>query len=89
MANPFSGRAVSISGPATDIVPVSPDDATDLPDVAVALYVETGGAVVFDSVAVGATRTVTVGDRMILPVGARRVRATGTTATGIHALVIA
>lgn len=89
MANPFSGRAVSITGPATDIVPVTPSDSTDLNDVAIALYVESGGVVVFDSAAVGATRTVTVGDGMILPVGARRVRATGTTAAGIHALVIA
>ena len=88
MANPFSGRAVSINGPATDILPITPDDATDLADVAIALYVETGGVVVFDSVAGGATRTVTVGDHAILPVGARRVRATGTTAAGIHALVI-
>jgi len=30
-----------------------------------------------------------VGDQSILPVGVRRVRATGTTATGIHALVVA
>ena len=88
MANPFSGRAVSISGPATDILPVTPDDAADLADVAIALYVEIGGVVVFDSVATGQTRTVVVGDGAILPVGARRVRATGTTATGIHALVI-
>jgi hypothetical protein len=88
MANPFSGRAVSIGGPATDILPITPNDSTDLPDVAIALYVESGGVVVFDSVANSATRTVTVGDGAILPVGARRVRATGTTANGIHALVI-
>ncbi len=89
MANPFNGRAVSITGPATDIVPITPSDTTDLNDVAIALYVENGGVVVFDSAAVGATRTVTVSDGMILPVGVRRIRATGTTATGVHALVIA
>ncbi len=88
MANPFSGRAVSISGPATDIIPVTPDDSNDLPDVAIALFVESGGALVFDSVSGEAIRTVNVGDGVILPVGARRVHATGTTASGIHALVI-
>ena len=36
----------------------------------------------------GQTRTLSVADFSILPLGARRVRATGTTAAGIHALVI-
>jgi len=88
MGNPFSGRAVPIGGPATDIVPVTPDDATDLPHAALALFVETGGALAIDTVSGDATRIVTVGDQTLLPVGARRVRATGTTATGVHALVL-
>lgn len=87
MSNPFDGRIPDLAGPATDLVPVTPDNSTDLPDTALALYVETGGTVVFDTVA-GATRTVQVADFAILPVGTRRVRATGTTASGIHALVI-
>ncbi|MEO0682352.1 MAG: hypothetical protein AAF192_18275 [Pseudomonadota bacterium] len=88
MANPFSGRAVPIGGPATDIVPVVADDATDLPHAALALFVETGGAVTFDTVSSDAPRTVTVADQTLLPVGVRRVHATGTTATGLHALVL-
>ena len=88
MTNPFSGRVAAIGGPATDIVPVTPNDAIDLPDVAIALYVETGGTVVLDSVNGGGARWVVVPDGMILPVGVRRVRATGTTATGVHALVL-
>ena len=64
------------------------NDVTDLPEVAIALYVENGGAIVFESVSGDAARIVTVSDGAILPVGARRVHATGTTATGIHALVI-
>ena len=87
--NPFANnRARSISGPATDALPVVPDDGADLAEVAVALYVETGGTLVLDSVA-GATRTIAVADFSILPLGTVRVRATGTTATGIHALVLA
>lgn len=88
MTNPFRNRALSLSGPATDILPVTPSDSLDLAQVALALYVESAGAISFVTAA-GQTRTVQVASNSILPVGAARVRATGTTATGIHALVIA
>ena len=88
MSNPFENRVSSLSGPATDILPVTPDDATELSEVAIALYVETGGALTIVTVR-GNTRTVTVDDRSILPVGVRQVHATGTSATGIHAMVVA
>lgn len=88
MANPYSGRAVPIGGPATDIVPVTPDDAADLPHHALALYVETGGAVAIETISGDAPRIVAMADVSLLPVGVRRVRASGTTATGIHALVL-
>lgn len=87
MSNPFADRTPSLSGPATDILAVTPDDLTDFAEVAIALYVETGGTLSFIS-ARGNARSVTVADNQILPVGARRVNATGTTATGIHAMVI-
>ena len=86
--NPFSNRASALSGPAHDALPVTPDDSTDLPHVAVGLYVETGGTIVIDTVK-GEARTMVVADFSILPLGVRRVHATGTTATGIHALVLA
>lgn len=86
--NPFAHRARSIHGPASDAVPVTPDDAADLTMIAIALYVETGGVIVVDTVA-GETRTIAVADFSILPLGVRRVRATGTTANGIHAMVLA
>ena len=88
MSNPFENRVSSLSGPATDILPVLPDDVTELQEVAIALYVETGGALSIVT-ARGNGRTVTVADRSILPVGVRQVHATGTTASGIHAMVIA
>ena len=56
--NPFADRARSITGPATDAIPVTPDDNTDLSMVAIALYVETAGTLVVDTVA-GETRRVT------------------------------
>ena len=87
MTNPFENRTSSLAGPATDILPVSPDDVTELPDVAIALYIETGGTLSLLT-ARGGQRSVSVADHSILPVGTRRVNAGGTTATGIHAMVI-
>lgn len=86
--NPFTSRAVPLSGPATDALPVTPSDGTDLAHVAIGLYVETGGTLSIITAA-GETRSLTVTDFTILPLGVRRVRATGTTATGIHAMVLA
>ncbi len=88
MNDPFASRLSSLSGPARDILPVSPSDSTDLPTVAVALYVEQGGALTITTVA-GLQRTLNVADWTILPVGVRRVWATGTTAGGIGAMVVA
>ncbi|MBU2867482.1 spike base protein, RCAP_Rcc01079 family [Pacificibacter marinus] len=87
MTNPFENRAVSLSGPTQDILPVTPNDAADLSDVAVALYAETGGSIAFVT-ASGQSRTVSVSDFSILPVGVQRVLATGTTASGIHAFMV-
>jgi hypothetical protein len=88
MSNPFQNRAASPGGPATDIVPVAPSDLADLPHGTAALYVETGGTLAILS-EVGAQRTVAVADFSILPVRVRRVLQTGTTAGGIHAMVLA
>jgi hypothetical protein len=87
MSNPFQNRARPLNGPSRDLEPVGPNDSADLPNVAMALYVESGGAVTFVSEK-GSTRTVTLGDFAILPTGVRRVLATGTTATGIHAFTV-
>jgi hypothetical protein len=86
--NPFDNRIQALSGPATDALPVTPDNITDLPHVAIGLYVETGGTVSIVTVT-GEMRSIGVADFAVLPVGVRRVNATGTTASGIHALVLA
>lgn len=88
MSNPFENRVSSLSGPATDISPITPDDVVDFPEVAIALYVETGGILSILTEREN-IRSVAVSDQSILPVGVRRVNATGTTASGIHAMVIA
>jgi len=87
MSNPFEGRAASLSGPAHDILPVTLSDSVDMPNVALALYVQIGGTVSVLTEA-GMVRTVVVADFSILPVGVRRVNQTGTTAAGIHAMVL-
>lgn len=87
MTNPFENRTPALSDPSRDLIPVTPNDATDLSKTAVALYVETGGDLSVVTVA-GRQRLVTVGDLSILPVGVLRVRATGTTASGIHAFTV-
>ncbi len=85
--NPFSDRVSSLSGPARDISPITPSDTTDLSKVAISLYVETGGTLVIMTV-LGKKRFVEVDDFSILPVGAKRVYATGTTASGIYSMVL-
>lgn len=84
----FRSQALTAAGPATDILPVTPNDTQDLEAVASALYIETGGAISFVTVR-NQTRTVILGDLALLPIGVRRVLASGTTASGIHALVVA
>lgn len=87
MENPFKRRAVNLGGPSQDILPIVPDDIVELPQVAVALYVETGGTIAIVTVS-GEQRTLAMGDFSILPVGVRQIRATGTTALGIHAFMV-
>lgn len=87
MPNPFQNRVRPLSGPATDIVPVSPDDQSDLAETAIALYVEGGGALSVVTEA-GQLRSFTVPDYTFVPLGVRRVHATGTTALNIHALCL-
>lgn len=82
----FSDFQTNLTAPAREGAAVSPNDATDLSVLPRALYVGQGGAlavtladgqdIVFSGVQGGT----------ILPVRARRVLATGTTATAIVAL---
>lgn len=88
MTNSHSGRAAAANGPAIDMLPVTPDDTLDLPHMAAALYAEVGGDVTIVT-RTGAQRTVAVADMAILPVQVTRVLASGTTATGLHALITA
>jgi N6-adenosine-specific RNA methylase IME4 len=91
MANPFVFAASpNQSGLVYDMIEVTTNDSTDNVgdnNVAIGLYIETGGDVVFLNVD-GNERTVQVPDNFYLTCSVKRVKASGTTATGIHALVV-
>lgn len=91
MSNPFIyENAPNQSGLVIDMVEVTTNDSTDnvgSGNIAIGLYIETGGDVVFLNKD-GNERTVIVPDFHTLTCSVKRVKSTGTTATGIHALVV-
>ena len=90
MSNPFLGQPSTLSGMVYDMVPVTPNNAADnvgADNVAIGLYIENGGNVSFINVN-GNTRTIEVPDSFYLVCSVKRVLSSGTTATGIHALVV-
>jgi hypothetical protein len=86
MPDPFDGYAQSLESPATILVPVTPEDAADLPMPSRALNVTQEGLVRVTTTG-GSTATLYIAAGIGFPVRATRVWATGTTATGITALV--
>lgn len=95
MSNPFRGIGENLTGFPSDMIPVTPNDSADnlgvdpangKNNIAIGLYVETGGDIVITTLR-GNDRTVSVPSNFILTCGVKRVKATGTTATGIFALV--
>jgi len=88
-SNPFQSGYSSKTGLVRDMVPVTPNDSADnvgTDNIAVGLYVTGAGDVVFETLDRN-VRTVTVAANRELTCAIRRVHATGTTATGIHALI--
>lgn len=87
--NPFTGSGGNLSGLARDIVPVTPSDSADIVEGAVALGItcKTAAGNVSIVTVEGNTRTYPIAVGEVLPVGISRVRATGTTATGIWAYI--
>lgn len=71
-------------GASIGFYPVTPSDSADLAVEARALCIAVGGALVVDRLD-GNTVTITV-PAGVIPIQVQRVRATGTTATGITAL---
>ena len=86
MADNFESHADGLGSPAKSAAAVTPADGADLGTVARSLYVGGGGDVKVDMAGSGTVTFVAVPAGSILPVRAKRVYATGTTATNIVAL---
>lgn len=84
MHNPFD-RTLHVGAPGRNYLAVVPNDANDLSHIATSLYIEGAGAVRFRSVS-GDDCTVNVPASGWIFCGVVRVYATGTDATGIHAI---
>lgn len=80
--DPFSTYSSGLEAPANNAAAITPSDATDLGTVPRALYA-TGAGTVSVVMRGGATVTLPMLAGVPLPVRVTRVRATGTTATGI------
>jgi hypothetical protein len=90
MGNPFKGIGSHQTGLVYDAVPVTPNNFVDnvgTGNVAIGLYITVSGNVRFLTKD-GEDRTITVPNNFYLVCSVKRVMATGTTATGIHALVV-
>jgi hypothetical protein len=87
MADPFSGRADSVSSPARRAVAIVPHDSNALAEIPKALFVGTGGTIAMRGVGGGADQLFkNVPNGTVLPFRAQFIRATGTTAADILAL---
>lgn len=87
MPDAFLDRSDSVSAPARRMVALTPTDGADLADVPKAIYVGTGGDI--NMIAAGDTAAVplkNVPTGTILPVRAKRILATSTTASNLVAL---
>tara|TARA_R110002124_G_scaffold155109_2_gene322258 strand:+ start:600 stop:872 length:273 start_codon:yes stop_codon:yes gene_type:complete len=90
MSNPFKGVDGQLNGSVYDMIPVTTSDVADnvgTGNVAVGLYITVAGDVTFHN-KYGTSRTVTVPANFYLICSVKRVLTTGTTATGIHAMVV-
>ncbi|MGD1882781.1 MAG: hypothetical protein ACFB11_10750 [Paracoccaceae bacterium] len=82
MTDKFSDHAEGLSSPPAHAIAITPDDAADIAIVSRGLNVAESGAVRVTTLR-GDTVTLFVGAGVVFPLRARRIHATGTTATGI------
>jgi hypothetical protein len=82
----FSKYANGLSSPAREAFAITPDDAAELAKLPKAVMAGSSGSLRLRAVDSPADVTVTVQAGQLVPIRARYVRATGTTATGIVGL---
>lgn len=78
-----AGLSEGLSGPADNLVAITPSDSTDLANVSRAIYVGGAGNIVVTPAGGGSNVTLTVVAGAVLPIRVSRVLSTGTTATGL------
>lgn len=71
----------------TDLVTIAPSDTVDLPTSARAIRCITAAGTLRITSLAGVTRNTSIALNEVLVVGATRVHATGTTATGLEAII--
>lgn len=86
MDDPFETYSRSLEGPGEDVVEVTPSNDSDLPILARGLWIGIGGNVKVTAKGGGTVTFTNVPGGIILPVRARRVHLTGTTADEIVAI---
>lgn len=86
MPDTYAEFAPSLTSPAMEAANVSPSDATSLPNVSRALYVGSAGDLAVEMMSGDVVTFRGVAGGTALPVRARKVRASGTTAADIVAL---
>jgi hypothetical protein len=86
MGDKYDLSSAGLSAPAENALAVTPDDGTNLGYYSRALYVGGAGNLKIDTVGGSTVTFVSVPAGTVLPVRAKKVHATGTTATNIVAL---
>lgn len=82
----FAAYSSALDSPASDVFPITPDDDTDLAVATRAIRADTGGDVVLIAMA-GPERTCKFANGETRAIRATRIKATGTTATGLEGMV--
>lgn len=87
MTDRFADTAPGLDAPASDGFAITPDDATDLVETTRALFVGSAGDIALVLASGAALTFANVASGTLLPLRARRIEATGTTASAIIGLV--
>jgi hypothetical protein len=87
MPDRFASHATSLDAPADTAFAITPNDAADLAETTRAIYVGTSGNLALTMATGGEVTFPAVPGGTVLPVRARRIKAAGTTATGLVGLL--
>jgi hypothetical protein len=86
MVDKFATHSAGLDSPASDVFPIIPDDVTDLAVATRAIRANAAGDVVLVTME-GNERTAKFADGETRAIRATRIKATGTTATGLEGMV--